>query len=441
MESHTIVSSYLYYLTIFICLIVSAFFSFSETAITSLGTLKAKHLYNSNKRYLPYLKLWLTHPGRILSTILIFNNITNILASSVATQLAYTYSHSAAIGIATGLITVLVLVFGEILPKSFAKAHAEKFALPCLQINYFVYYFSYPLIRVLSDFADFIIRAFSHGRKVEPLITEEELEFIVSEGKKAGVIGDMKKSIIDGAFDFDETKVREIMTPRMDITAFEANMSFKDMLEIVIKTGYSRIPVYRGQVDHVIGMVLVKDLLRFIAAPQESEKVIAKAIMREALFSPESKTIMEVFKDLQRTKSHLAIIIDEYGGTAGLVTMEDILEEFVGEIQDEFDTEQAKVAQIENNVFHASGSIHIDEFIEFFKLKDEDFLKTEQYDQQDVDTLAGWITQLIGQMPRTGQKVTVGPLVLEVIEVKNRRINLVKVEITQDGDFLEEKPS
>lgn len=431
MESH-VVSTFdtsIYYVMIAVCIVMSAFFSFSETAITSLGTLKAKHLLNSSKRYKPYLKLWLSHPGRLLTTILIFNNVVNILASSLATQLAYSYSSNNAISLATGLITFLILVFGEIIPKSFAKAHAEKVAVVCLQITYFVYYLSYPLVRLLSDFAEILIKKFSRGKMTIPLITEDELEFMLSEGKKAGVFGDIKKNIIEGAFDFDETLVKEIMTPRMDITAFEANTPFQDMIDVVMKTGYSRIPVYKNQIDHVIGMVLVKDLLRYIGSPSEATNIIAKNMMREALLTPESKTIMEVFKDLQRTKSHLAIIIDEYGGTAGIVTMEDILEEIVGEIQDEFDTEQAKIVKIESNVFHINGYIHVDEFTDYFNLTESDFPSSEMFEQGGANTLAGLVTQLVGQMPRVGQKAPFGSLILEVLEVKHRRISLVKVLI------------
>ncbi|MBP6218085.1 MAG: HlyC/CorC family transporter [Oligoflexales bacterium] len=429
MDSYTVSADPLsHLLAILLCLVISAFFSFCETAVTSLGVLKARHLLNTSKKHSPYLKIWLTHPGRILTTLLIFNNVVNILASAIATEFAYRYTQSGAIGISTGIITILILVFGEILPKSFAKAYSEKVALPCLQAACFMYYASYPAVRFFSDFAEYIIKLFSGGKKSEPLITQEELEFMMKESKKAGVFGDIKKNIIEGAFDFDETVVGEIMTPRMDITAFETKAPFREMIDSVMKTGYSRIPVYRHQMDNIVGMVLLKDLLRYLQDPSEAEKISAKSIMRESIFVPESKTIMEVFKDLQRTKSHLAIVIDEYGGTAGLVTMEDILEEIVGEIQDEFDSEQAKIAKVDEQVFHADGSTHVEDFLEYFGLEDEKVFHTEEYEQGDSNTLSGWITRILGQMPRVGQKLKVGPLNMEVLEVKKHRIQLVKVQ-------------
>lgn len=421
------------YAVIFGCLLLSAFFSAAETAITSLGTLKARHLLESGGKSVAHLKFWISHPGRVLTTILIFNTAVNILASSVATEIAYVRFQNGAIGIATGITTFLVLVFGEVLPKSFAKAHYEKLASPFLRIIIYVYYLCFPLISLLSGFADLFIRLISSGRHSTPLITEAELEFIVSEGEKAGVIGDIKKNIINGAFDFDETTVREIMTPRTDIKAFSVDTPLKDVLAKAIDSGYSRFPIYRNHVDHMVGMLLVKDLLAQAANPKEG--LVAKDIMREAHFAPESKSIMEVFKDLKRTKSHMAIIIDEYGGTAGIVTMEDILEEIVGEIQDEFDVEEAKILQVADNLYDVSGSLNLDDFFDFFKLN----LNTEETleKDQESDTIAGWVTQLIGQIPKVGQSVRINGLQLEVSEVKHRRIHKVKVQVLSE-DVQEE---
>lgn len=413
---------------IFICLIFSAFFSSAETAITSLGTIKAKHILEQKGRKAATLKIWLKYPGRIITTILLFNNVVNILASSLTTQLAYIYFKSGAVGIATGITTFCVLVFGEIIPKSFAKSHSETFALFSMPIVAFFYYLCFPLVKILSGFANILIKIVSKGSVKTPLITEEEIEFIVSEGEKAGVIKDIKKDIIEGAFDFDETKVREIMTPRTDLAAFHTQTKLNEIIEETIKTGHSRIPVFRDNIDHMVGIVLAKDLLKYLNDQEdESQKdIVAEDVMRDAHFAPESKSIMEVFKDLKRTKSHMAIIIDEYGGTAGIVTMEDILEEIVGEIQDEYDAEEAQILKIKDKMFEVSGAINIDAFFEFFNIEESNL--NEEQKGEDVDTLAGWITQMIGQMPKPGQKVQVGNLNLEVLEVSQRRIDLVKVE-------------
>lgn len=411
---------------IFTCLVLSAFFSSAETAITSLGVIKVRHILDQRGKNASQLKLWLKHPGRVIATILLFNNVVNILASSVTTQLTYVYFESGAIGIATGLTTFWVLVFGEIIPKSFAKSHAEGMALFSMRIIQIIYFMSYPLVRGLSGFADFVIRLISRGSKTTPLITEEEIEFIVSEGEKAGVIGDIKKDIIEGAFDFDETKVREIMTPRPDLTALHVDTPWKEVVDKALETGHSRLPVYRDNIDQIVGIVLAKDLLKFLSQQvNETKNLNASDFMRETHFAPESKSIMEVFKDLKRTKNHMAVIIDEYGSTAGIVTMEDILEEIVGEIQDEFDAEEAQILKIDEHVFEVSGSMNIDEFFNYFKIQEGDLRENEK--GEDVDTLAGWVTQLIGEMPQVGQKVRVLTFDIEVIEVSQMRIDAVKI--------------
>ncbi len=421
---------------IFCCLILSAFFSSSETAITSLGTLKVKHLIDSQGKATSHLKIWLNYPGRVITTILVFNNIVNILASSITTHITTRYFESGAIGLATGITTFLVLIFGEIIPKSFAKTHSERIGILSMKFIRVVYYMSYPVIVILSNFADFVIKLISGGKKKTPLITEEEIEFIVSEGEKAGVIEEIKKDIIEGAFDFDETKVREIMTPRTNLTACSESSSLKELLETIKRTGHSRIPIYQDNLDHIIGIVLAKDLL-YSLNDTRSKNMKAIDLMREVLFSPESQSIMNVFKDLKKSKSHIAIIIDEYGGTAGIVTMEDILEEFVGEIQDEFDSEQAKIIKIDARTFQVKGAIHIDEFMEFFKLtpdQDDELAK-------NADTLAGYVVQLIGEIPKVGQKTSLQNHQIEVLDVKNKRIELLKVELINPSSGEKKKPS
>jgi putative hemolysin len=408
-----------------VCLFLSAFFSSAETAITSLGTLKVKHLLEQKGKKVKQLKLWIAKPNRVLTTILVFNNGVNILASSVTTQLVHHYYQDSAISIATGITTFLVLVFGEIVPKSFAKSYAETIASFSMRFIVYIYYFSYPIVVVLTWFADKVIQFFSKGKKISPLITEEELEFFVSEGQRQGVIGGIKKDIISSAFDFDETKVREIITPRTKLVALSETVSLEHAIETIIKTGHSRIPVYKDSLDQITGIVLAKDLLKISNGETQPANKQIKDVMRQALFVPESKSIMEAFKDLKRSHNHLAIVIDEYGGTDGIVTMENILEQIVGDIQDEFDREEAKIIKLDAKTYEVLGSINIEDFMRYFNLYEKD-LKEEQ-EVGNVDTLAGWIIQLVGQMPKVGQTVTIGHLKIEVFKVHKKRIQTVKV--------------
>jgi len=410
---------------IFVCLVCSAFFSSSETAITSLGPLKTKHLIeNLPAGESKHLELWLHHPGRVLTTILVFNNLVNILAAAIATKIALQHSNSYGVGVATGTITMLILIFGEITPKSFGKANPEPLANIGLRVIRVLYQACYPIIWCLSELAALIIKSLGSAEtSLKPAITEEELEFLISEGESAGVIEDYKKEMISGVFDFDETKVREIMTPRIDINAVDKTSEFDEVLKLTIRTGHSRIPVYDENIDHIIGIVFAKDLLRLIAQSTSDSPKKITSIMREPFFVPESKSNIEVFKELKRTKNQMAVVIDEHGGTAGLVTMEDLLEEIVGDIQDEFDVEEAKILELDNSVYDVAGSVHIAEFLEYFDMNEEDMGETEQ----DVDTIAGFVTQRIGAMPKVGQAIEMGTLRLEVSEIGRHRIERLRV--------------
>jgi CBS domain containing-hemolysin-like protein len=218
------------------------------------------------------------------------------------------------------------------------------------------------------------------------------------------------------------------MTPRTDIFALEKNDSIDQAVRMIIQSGHSRLPVYDEQIDNVMGIVFAKDLLRYLSDPKRGKNntqqpVPLTAVMREPQFVPESKPLMEVFKELKQSKNHMAIIIDEYGGTAGLVTMEDILEEIVGDIQDEFDAEEAAILQIEEDVYDVAGYVNITEFMDFFELN-ESFAKDVE---GEVDTMAGWMTQLLGHLPEVGQSVTHGDLTFEVTEVDRHRIERLRV--------------
>lgn len=427
--------NYVELIIIFVCLIASSFFSASETAITSLGVLKARLLLEQDEKTFSKLNLWLEHPGRVLTTILIFNNIVNILASAEATVIASRYFKSQAVGVATGSITLLVLIFGEVVPKSFARAHSEKIAPVSINVIYYLYIIFKPIVIIFSDSANFLIKKFSSDpTAIEPTITEEEIEFLVKEGEKAGVFEDTKKSMISGVFEFDETKVREIMTPRPDIISFEKNSPFDEAIKLSIQTGHSRIPIFEDRIDNIVGIVFAKDLLRHLSQLNGGHPTIGE-VMREPLFVPESKPIMEIFKDLKRTKNHMAVVIDEYGGTAGIVTMEDVLEEIVGDIQDEFDSEEAKIVEIDKSTFDVSGSVTISEFVEFFALDDS----FESEVEGEVDSIGGWMTQHLGDLPEIGQSIIHQCLSLEVSEISRHRIERLRVIRLDESNEVEEE--
>ena len=424
--------------TIAVCLVLAAFFSGSETAITSLGSLKAKHIVEGEGRAVRPLNLWLNYPGRVLTTILIFNNVFHILASVIATDLAARHFQSNAIGIATGIMTLLILIFVEIVPKSFAKAHSERLAIPALRLIYAIYLCCAPVVTAFSGFAGRIVRLLGGVAKETPPITAEELEYLVNVGERAGVLEETKKEMLVGVFEFDETKVREIMTPRPDINWLRVDSRLEDAAKLAIESGMSRIPVCaQAGIDHVVGILLVKDLLRLVHSDRGKADFSLKRIMRKPYFVPESKPVMDVFKELKSSKNHIAIVIDEHGGTAGLVTMEDILEEIVGEIQDEYDVEEAEILELEPGLYDVAGSYNIDEFLEFFELDESAIEKPEE----GIDTIAGWIVSVLGDLPDVGTTVRIGPLSLEVSDVERQRIKRIRVtELVAHGENATASP-
>ena len=416
------------------CLVFSAFFSSSETALTSLGALKIKHLIEQSKRY-NTLKYWIDEPGKVLTTILVFNNAVNIFASALTTELATRWFASSAVGIATGITTFMVLIFGEIIPKSFAKVHAERIAVVVMRVIKVFCFGTWPLIWALSKFTDGVLRSLgSEEQKAKPPITEDELEFLVNVGEEHGVIENTKKQMISGVFDFDDKAVREIMTPRPDVVAIDVNESFTAVVDKTITTGISRLPVYEDRIDNVIGIVLAKDLLKASAGGRETP-TLTRSIMRKPYFVPESNKVIHVFKQFKLNRNQLAVVIDEHGGMAGVVTMEDILEEIVGDIQDEFDTEEEKIKSSSDGTYEVAGAISIDEFTEFFKLPEEVIAKQLQV---EADTLAGLLTQVIHEMPQVGQTVQIGTVTIEITQVDNNRIQRAQVRYIPQPAAAEE---
>ena len=418
-------------LTITISLVFAAFFSGCETAITSLGTLKAKQMLDQgNKRQKP-LALWLSHPGRVLTTILIFNNVFHILASAVATDFASRHFHSNAISIATGVMTLLVLIFVEIIPKSFAKTHSERLAPPTLTTIYALYICVAPVVWMFAEGASRVVRLLGGVRKETPPITEEELEYLVNVGERAGILEETKKDMLVGVFDFDEIKVREVMTPRPDVKWLTIDSDLNAALTLAVETGMSRIPICEASgIDHVVGILLVKDLLKVARDSASGAGFDLVKIMRAPFFVPESKQVMDVFKELKNSKNHIAVVIDEHGGTAGLVTMEDILEQIVGEIQDEYDTEEAEIVKLDSGIYDVAGSCNIDEFLEYFELDEQSL--TDKPDE-GTDTIAGWIFSQLGELPQVGTTLRIGPLNVEVTEVERQRIRRVRVSVILDA--------
>lgn len=419
------------FITIGVCIIFSGFFSSSETALTSLSELKVKHLLQEKGEKAKDLELWLMHPNKVLNTILIGNNIVNILGSVVAAEVSNKIFGSSAIAIATGIMTFLVLIFGEIAPKTFAKHNAESLALFIIKILKIFYFLFYPISFVLNKLVKMIIKL--SGGSVEnsgPKITEDEIEFLISVGEKEGILENQKREMLHNIFEISDTLAKEVMVPRTDLVAIKYGTDINEILNILAKTEYSRIPVYEGKMDNILGILYVKDLLKYVS--KDIQQLDIKTILRKPYFVPSTKRIDDLLREFQLHRIHFAIVVDEYGGVDGIVTLEDILEEIVGEIRDEYDKdEKDEIIQVDDNTYEIDPKIDIDDFSKFFGLEIQDDL--------DYETLGGLIFDLSGRIPEIGDVFTIGNLEILIKEKDGRRIKKVIVKVMKNDEPEEQK--
>jgi len=407
-----------------VLLLLSAIFSGAETALTTLSKLKLKHLQETLGKKGKILDLWLHHPRRLLTTILVGNNLVNVAAAAIATVLALNFaqargmSHSTGVGIATGVMTLVILIFGEITPKTFAQQNSERLAPGALRFIYFLSFVFFPLVKVLAFISQTIIRLL--GGKVaksSPFLTDQEIKSLISAGEKEGVLETEEKEMIEGVIEFGDTEVSEIMTPRVDILAIEYNSSLPNILDLAKEKTYSRIPLYRENIDNIIGILYVKDLLN-CWKNGDSQNVRLKDLMRKPYFVPESKKLDDLLREFRLEKTHIAVVVDEYGGTAGLVTIEDLLEEIVGEIEDEFDKEEKLWAKVGTNIFVVDAKLEIDKASEELGIN---------LPEDDFETVGGFVVQYLEDVPEKGEILTYRNYKIIVLDADEKRVKKLKI--------------
>ena len=403
-------------------IILSAFFSSAETALFSLNKLQLKKIQKeeeNNWRVKLIIRL-LDDPQRTLISILIGNIFVNIAASSLATYLAIKLFGNIGIGIASGIMIFIILVFGEIIPKSLAVANAEKISKKVARPIEIISIGLFPLIK----FFKIIISAlyyFSRMKKTKEKkeITEEDLITLIDMGKDEGVIKEEEKKMIRNIFEFGDTMVKEVMIPRVDMACIPSDTKLGSILKLIKKMGHSRIPVFEETIDNIIGILYAKDLLGIYEQWYTSkERFDLKGIIREAYFVPENKKIDELLDIFRKDRIQIAIAIDEYGGTVGLITMEDVVEEVVGEIIDEYDKEIKLYEMIEDNTVIADAIISIDKINEILNIT---------IPENDFETLGGFIFDLLGRVPKKDEKIRYQNCHMIIEQVVKNRIKRVKI--------------
>jgi CBS domain containing-hemolysin-like protein len=388
-----------------VLLLLSGFFSSAETALFSISKAKAIHLAKERGFTNSLIKRMKEDPHRLLSTILIGNNIVNVGASALATSVTINLVTSNAVGIATGVMTLLILIFGEIIPKSIATRNNVLIARLVIIPLYWLSILFAPLILMLN----FIPRLTGKMQK-KPQVTEEELMTFVEVVEEEGGIEEEEKELIENIFEFDDTSASEIMTPRADMYVISVDEELR--LEDVIRSGFTRIPVIEENIDHVIGILNIKDL--FMHQVTSSDPVDVRKIMSEPYFVPENKKLDNLLQEFKKRKQHMAIIADEHGGVSGLITLEDALEEIVGEIIDETDKFEPHIVKLKKGEWRVLGKSEIDEVNEKLRMSIPD--------SKVYDTFSGYILDQIGRIPQEKEKIPLGDYLVTVNEMDGTRI-------------------
>lgn len=423
---------------ILICLIGSAFFSSSETALTSLsGPQTQKMVEDGASRS---LKLWLDHPIKVLTAILIGNNIFNITASALATDLANrllegTSAADWAIPVAVGVMTFLLLTFGEITPKAIAKRMYKQLAAPMMILLQVPYALFYPFTLIFSQMTRRIMTWLGNDPSQRaPFVTAEEIEYMIDLGSREGTFSEDRERMLRSVFEFNDTMIREIMVPRTDAVFISEDMALDEIVDLLIQCGHSRLPVYEETVDNIIGIFYAKDLIKIVGHAKEAEAFDIRAFLHKPFFVPESKRIADLFAEFQRQRIHMAIVVDEFGGTDGLITLEDIVEEFFGEIQDEYDIEPEQLIPISEDVLRADARVPIYEIEEYFEV--------DLPEEKDYETLGGFLMSQSGTVPESGEEILWKNLVFRVLDADEKKVISVEIarleRIDEDSEPLEQ---
>jgi putative hemolysin len=410
-------------LGITLCLVLSAFFSGSETALTSLSGPQAQKLIEE-KGYTS-LKLWLSKPIEVITTILIGNNIVNTTASALATDITNRLLDDTpyagwAIPAAVFVITLLLLTFGEITPKAIAKKASKQIAPLAISLLRIPYFLFTPFTAIFNIVTQWIMRKLGNDVHAHaPFVTAEEIEYMIDLGSREGSFPEGHERMLRTVFDLNDTLVREIMVPRTNIIALPMSASYEETLRVVASCGHSRIPVYKGSTDNIIGVFYVKDLIPRLPTISKEQFSLLQ-IIRKPVFVPESKRLADMLAEFQRQRIHMAILVDEFGGTAGLITLEDIVEEFFGEIRDEYDMETDLILRIDDDTLRADARASIYDIEEFFE---KDFP-----DEIEYDTVGGFLMAQLGTVPLPGEEIPWENLVFRVLESDEKRVIRVEIE-------------
>lgn len=403
---------------LFFLLLLSAFFSSAETALTTANVIRIRSLAEEGNRRASITEKIINNSSKMLSAVLIGNNIVNISASSLATVFAQHMFGNYAVSIATGILTILVLIFGEIIPKTLATMFSEKLALMYSPVIYALMWLLTPAIFVINKISQFLLLLLHIDMsKRGTIITENELRTLVDVSHKEGIIETEERKMINNVFDFGDAEAKDVMVPRIDMAMADVNSSFNDLLELFHKERFTRIPIYENSTDNVIGIINMKDLLLY----DKKEDFNVRNFLRKAFYTYESKKLSELMREMKKTSVNIIIVLDEYGVTVGLITIEDLLEEIVGDIRDEYDAEEEEeFKKISDTEYLIEGQMKIDDLNDHLNLK---------FSSENYDSVGGIIIENLDRIPSVGDSILLDNIRLTVQKLDNKRIDKVNVKI------------
>jgi len=400
-----------------VLIVLSAFFSSAETALTTLSDVKVRAMVDANPtgRVLTLQKI-LDNRSKLISAILIGNNVVNISASSLMTSLVIRIWGNAAVGIGTGILTLVVLILGEIVPKTWAMCNNEKLSLAYARVIYFLMQLLTPVIFIIDKISGFFLGIMHIDSSARVAMTETELKTYVDVSHEDGVIEQEEKKLIYNVFEFGDSVAKDIMIPRIDMTTIDVNATYDELLSLFRESMYTRIPVYENDTDNIIGIVIVKDFL--LVEDREHFKI--QDIMREGYYTYEYKKTADLLLEMRLSTTNISLVLNEYGATVGMITIEDLLEEIVGEIRDEFDADEEELLKkIGDNAYEVGGSMKLDDI--------NDVLDTK-FDSDDYDSIGGIMIELLDRFPAEGESVTTdNGITLTAKSVDNNRIETVVI--------------
>jgi len=412
----------------FIALTFAALFAFLETAFTALRLFKLKELAVTVSKYKSLFISWEKNPQRILITILIANNFAHVLSSVIISNVLQRYMGPWGLAVGVAVATTMILIFGEIIPKSFAKTHHEKLFSSFLWLINILYHLEYPFVTLLLHIANFIFSQIggSHVLEKQDIVSEKEIEFLIDYSDEKGIMETEKTEMLQNIFSLGQTAVREIMIPKNDIILFDANMESEKAIEMFCSSRYSRIPVFEGDDDNIIGIIHQKDVFDMLYKSKEKD---LKKLIRPVLFVPETQKINQLLSEFLKKQLHMAIVIDEYGSVAGLATLEDILEEIVGEIADEHEKNTAECVKLERGGWMVNAGMSLEKL--------EDVLEIKIQTENSV-TVAGFMAEKLERLPKKGDRVFFEGFCFQVQQASSHRVLQVLIfPSNQDIEKLE----